>query len=353
MRPKYFGCAVLAALIIASCSFAWSQDDGLRTVKVERYGIMTRVPRAWRLIGWSHDEKAFLLGLPQDPGSSSGFVSCELGVAPESLEDFRKRIAESNERPAADETTKRRLIENRIDVIDEARYGKKLADQLQRRLTSVWEVTREAKRSWEVVVRVVHEGTLYTFKLTSDEAHYDSYRLDFEDMLKACVFTSPETGLRKLPNNYWMQRDFRFAMQLPPGWKPAFGPSEKVLFFATGESHEVFSDNLIVLATPATKLDLAKLKESLPGDVAILDPQAEVTCSIVPQGGAAALETVIHTERGPLKLTIVERRFGSPQRNYEVKFTCERATYEKAKDAIQKALDSFVEVIDAAPQVDT
>ncbi|MBL8826729.1 MAG: hypothetical protein JNM18_07050 [Planctomycetaceae bacterium] len=353
MKPIQFGSAILACVIMAWSGFAWSQDDGLRTVKVERYGIMTRVPRAWRLIGWSHDEKAFLLGLPQDPGSSAGFVSCELGVAPESLDDFRKRIDESNERPPAADMTKRRLVENRIEPIDEVRYGKKLADQLQLRLTSVWEVTREMARSWEVTVRVVHEGTLYTFKLTSDEAHYDSYRLDFEDMLKACVFTTPETGLRKLPNSYWMQRDFRFAMQLPPGWKPAFGPSEKVLFFATGESHEVFSDNLIVLATPATPLDLAKLKESLPGDVTKLDPKAKVTCSIVPQGGAAALETVIHTERGPLKLTIVERRFGSPQRNYEVKFTCESAAYENAKEAIQKALDSFVEVIDATPQVET
>jgi len=353
MRPWFRRGMYLALVVASSLGSVQAQSDGRRTVKAERYGIVTRVPGAWRLIDWSHDDKAFVLRLPQDPGSKSGFVSCELGVAPESLDDFRKRMADNTDQPRTNDSSDRKLIENRVEAIDEAKYGKKLADQLEERLISVWEVTNEAARSWEVVVRVIHEGTLFTFRLTSDEAHYDSYRLDFEDMFKACVFSTPETGLRKMPNNYWMQRDYRFALQLPPSWKPAFGPSEKVLFFATGASHEVFSDNLIVLATPRLPLDFAKLKESLPESVAKVDPKAKVTCTIVPQGGAAALETVIHTERGPLKLTIVERRFASEQRNYEVKFTCESAAYEKQKDAIRTALDSFVEVIDNAPRTET
>lgn len=332
-------------VVLVSSSARAQQGDGKRTVKAERYGISTRVPGAWRLIDWSHDDKAFVLRLPQDPGSKEGYVSCELGVAPESLSDFQKRIAASDKREEPSDTVERKLIENKLEALDAATHGAKLTEQLGQRLISTWEMTRDGAHSWEVVARVIHDGTLYTFRLTSDEAHYDAYRLDFEDMLKACVFTAPETGLSKLPNRYWMQRDFRFAMRLPPGWKPAFGPSDKVLFFATGEAHEVFSDNLIVLATPRAELDLAKLKESIPGQVAKVDAKAAVTCNIVPQGGAAALETVIHTERGPLKLTIVERRFSSAQRNYEVKFTCEREQYEKERQAIHEALDSFVEVL--------
>ena len=138
---------------------------------------------------------------------------------------------------------------------------------------------------------MISNGTLYTFSLATDEAHFEAYRLDFEEMLASAVFTPPETGLQRLPGGYWMQRDFRFALRLPPGWKPAFGPDDKALFFATGEAHDVFTDNLLVLAGPIRALDLQLLKETLPSEIVKADEHAKVTCTIVPQGAAFALET--------------------------------------------------------------
>ena len=194
---------------------------------------------------------------------------------------------------------------------------------------------------------MISNGTLYTFSLATDKAHFEAYRLDFEEMLASAVFTPPETGLQRLPGGYWMQRDFRFALRLPPGWKPAFGPDDKALFFATGEAHDVFTDNLLVLASPIRRFDLQRLKETLPSEIAKADEHAKVTCTIVPQGAAFALETIVRTERGSRNIITIERRFRTPQRIYEVKFTCDADDFKQLEAELRKSLDSFGEVADA------
>jgi hypothetical protein len=353
-------CLALVCVVAIECHVAATRaaDDGRRAVEVKRYGIHVRVPQAWRLIGWARDEQAFALKLPQDSPSRSGFVTCRLGVAPEGLEEYLKRLERPDVAPpGSPESTltsdgdKRTLRENRIEPLDAARFGKPLAEALVQRLVTIWEIeSPTGEHSYEIVTRVIHDGTLYTFTLATDEAHYDAYRLDFEDMLASAVFSPPETGLRKMPGGFWMQRDFRFALRLPADWKPAFGPSDKVLFFATGKTHQVFTDNLLVLASPVHPLDLEQLKATLPEQIAKADEHARVECRIVPQGGTAALETVIHTVRGSLNVAIIERRFVSRQRNYEVKFTCEASEFEKIEAALRTSLDSFVEVLDEPPR---
>jgi hypothetical protein len=117
-----------------------------------------------------------------------------------------------------------------------------------------------------------------------------------------------------------------------------------VLFFATGASHEVFTDNLLVLASPPRPLELALLKQSYPEAIKQEDPRAEVICKLVPQAGGVALETVIHTQRGPFALSILERRFQGLKRNYEVKFTCETGEFKRVEAELRKSLDSFREL---------
>lgn len=344
----------LLVVLLLKASLALSAEDGRRAVEVARYGISVRVPQAWNLIDWGHDDKAFVLRLPQDAGSSVGFVACELGVAPESLEEYQKRQEASDALEQKKDHPARKLTENRIEPLDPKIFSKDASEKLGRLLMSVWENDREDGARWyEVRTRVIHDGTLYTFVLSTDEAHFAAYRLDFDEMLASSKFSPPETGLRRMPGGFWMQRDFRFALQLPAGWQPAFGPSDKVLFFATGAVHEVFTDNLLVLASPPQPLDLKQLRETLPGEIRKLDAQAQVPqCQIVPQGATAALETVIHTQRGEFEITILERRFRSQQRNYEVRFTCETSEYKKIEKALRQALDTFVEVAPDAPRRD-
>jgi hypothetical protein len=348
MRPAIWRCLLtLAALSVAvSGPVVRAADDGRRAVEVKRYGIKVRVPQAWRLITWGRDDQAFVLKLPQDPGSKSGYVKCELGIAPENLKDYLAR-QQASEAQAKDEADGRKLLENRLEPIDEKKFGKELA-RLGERLFSVWEVDSPTEHVFEMRTRVISDGTLYTFSMATDEAHFEAYRLDFEEMFASSIFSPPEMGLRRMPGGYWMQRDYRFAMRLPEGWKPAFGPNDKVLFFATGTSHGAFTDNLLVLASPVRELKFEELKESLPGEVAKVDPQAKVTCQTVPQGGTAALETVIETKRGQFNITVLERRFRSNLRNYEVKFTCETSEFKKVEADLRKALDTFIEVVEDA-----
>ncbi len=329
---------------------ARAADDGRRAVDVKRYGITVRVPQAWRLISWARDNQAFALRLPQDSKASNGLVQCELGVAPESLAEYQKREDESARQPPDDAAiSQRQLLENALQPLDAAKFGERLAKQLGQRLLSVWQIeTPMGDRSFEVRVRIVVHGTLYTFTLNTDEAHFEAYRLDFDEMLASAVFTPPETGLERLPGGMWMQRDFRFALRLPPEWKPAFGPSDKVLFFAAGASHDgLLTDNLVVRATVPRPLPLEELKNSLPAEIVKRDAKAQVTCRIVPQGGTFALETKVQTVQGKTSVTTLERRFRSRQRNYEVQFTCETSEFEKLEAELQKTLDSFTELVDA------
>lgn len=321
-------------------------QDGLRPVDVRRYGIQVRVPQAWTPIDWGTNEKAFVLRVPQDDRSpaGAGLVSCELGVAPGSLEEFRQRLQEGDDAEQKRDEPRCKLTENRLEKLAAGKFGKQNAEQLGQRLISVWE-HKDRKGTWfEQRVQLVSHDTLYTFSLTSDEAHYDAYRADFEEMLQAAKFTAPETGLQRLPGDFWLQRDYRFALQLPKLWQPSFVPHDKVLFFAASASHGVSSDNLFVLASPAQPLELAELKHSYAAAIKAENPQAEIDCKLVPQGNGVALETVIHTRRGPLDLTIIERRFQGQNRNYEVKFTCQTKEFRLLEVELRKCLDSFREL---------
>jgi len=323
-------------------------DDGLRAVNVEQYGISVRVPQAWRLITWARNDRAFVLKIPQQAGSPVGYVACEVALAPESLDAYRTRHDAADEKQQQEAKPRRKLIQNQIETLDAPTFGDQLSQGVGSRLVSVWRYTGEDDSRWyEVRVRMISHDMLYTFVLSSDEAHYQAYRIDFDRMLTRPRFSPPQSGLQRLPDGYWMQREYRFAMQLPPGWKPSFAPHENALLFASGKTHEVFTDNLLVLASPQRPLDLKRLEHDFPEQIARLDETARVeSCQIVPQGERQALETVIHTERGPFRISILERRFRGARRNYEVKFTCQTDEFEKLADELRKALDSFAEFID-------
>jgi hypothetical protein len=340
-------CRPLATLALAGVLAAWgwagrswAADDGRRAVDVKRFGICVRVPQAWRLISWARDSEAFKLSIPQDTTASKGFVQCQLGLPPEHLADLLK--SEQPVQPIPDRPLKTQLLESRVEPIAAGR----LAAQVHERLLAIWELQNDAgDRSFEIRCRMVFRGTLYSFMLLTDEAHYDAYRLDFEDMLASAQFSTPETGVERIAGGLWLQRDFHFALRLPDGWKPAFGPSDKALLFATGRQ-EGLTDSLVVEATASRPLDLEKLKATLPAEIAGHDSRARATCAIVPQGATFALETRISTWRGKVPVSVLERRFRTNKRNYIIRFTCETGRLEQLEPEFMKSLASFVEVLD-------
>jgi hypothetical protein len=352
LAPLALVASLAAALLAATGCGAdvwagtlWAADDGRRAVDVKRFGVSVRVPQAWRLISWARDNEAFMLRIPQDAAASKGYVQCELGIAPEHLADLlhhERPVLSTPEKPQ-----KARLLESRVEPIDPARMGTRLAQQVHERLLSSWELENAAgDRSFEVSCRLAYRGTLYTFIMLTDEAHYEAYRLDFEDMLASAQFSSPETGLERMPGGLWLQRNFHFALRLPEGWKPAFGPNDKSLFFATGPGREGLTDSVVVEATPPRPLDLEQLKTTLPAELTQRDPRARVTCEVVPQAGTFALQMRISTWRGQTPVSVLERRFRTSKRNYIIRFTCEAGRLEQLEPQFRKTLASFVEVLD-------
>jgi hypothetical protein len=350
-------CLAISLATIA-CAQEEAPDNNTRAVTVEKYGVACRVPQAWRLVGWAQDDAAFVLRLPQEKESHPGVVACELSLAPSSLDEFKKRhqaADEAEQKRAAENKTepRRKLKENTISKLDPKQFNAERTRGWSDRLDSLWESPREdGAKNYELRTRIIRDDVLYTFVLESDGEHFEAYRLDFEEMLASVKLTAPDTGLQKMPSGYWLQKTYKFALELPDGWKPAFGPNDKVIFFAKGKTHEVFTDNLLVLASEKKGLDFDQLKTAMQQQLAVTHPAAKLEQRVVRFGptGTEALETTIHFKQGPFELSILEWRFTGPSRNYEMKFTTTTKEFDVSAAAFRKSLESFVEVADEEPK---
>lgn len=349
MARAFFLLGSGAALILGATDYLTAADDGKRAVDVPRYGVHVRVPQGWDLVDWSRDDTAFVCDVPQDGNSPVGHASCKITVAPENLEAYQKQFAAEGkaafELPVTKTKPQQTLLRNDIEKLAPTTAREELVKKFGRRLTTDWEyVNIDGVRWYERRVLLIGDGMLYTFMLDSDESHYDAYLPDFDDMVAAADIKTLEIGLVRAGEGYWLQQDYRFALKLPPGWRPVFSPDNRILFYAAGSAHGLFSDNLGVLASPSKPLEFDKLLLEMPVDVKRLDADADVTCKLVVQGKVTAFETLIHTKRGSTPVTILERRFGTDTRNYEVKITCERETFQKIEAELRATLDGFVEL---------
>ena len=299
-------------------------------------------PGGWRLIEWSEDARAFVLRLPQERGSADGYVRCELSPAPERLADLQRRNLAWNEREQRSGDPQRKLLSDDFEGA--------AGPPERQRLATVWELLDERARHpdekrFEVTLRIVRDETLYTFTLISDEAHFDAYRADFDDLVAGAKITPPETGLTAAAGGYWMQPQFQFGLRPPTGWKPAFGPSNRALWCARGAPHGLVADQLTVAASPSAPLNLTALRATAPETLLKAHPSAElIACRIVRQGNFDALETVFRIKQEGVVVTLLERRFAGLRRNYEIRAACEAASFEQQEVEIRKALDSFGEL---------
>jgi len=304
-----------------------------------KYGVTTQIPKAWPVAVHEEDDRVFVAIIPQNELDRAGVAACELGLAPESLDEYRTRIdatAKRNGRPNG------KLVSNQV-----------IKDGRGERLETIWEFHPNAGGFWrEVSVRVVAHRQLYTFILNVEDSVYAKVRPAFDALVIATKFSPPNTGADLLvkPANRWIQREYKFALDLPEGWSPALAPSEVALLFANGPPHGVWSDNLLVLASPHRDVDLPELAKQLPERLRQEDPHCEVlSCKVVPQGKAEALETVVRTRRGPFSMTVIERRFRGGRCDYEVKYTVESQRFDQLVPKFRESFDSFREHAGAVP----
>jgi hypothetical protein len=298
-----------------------------------KYGLSTRIPKAWPIAVHEEDDRIFVAIIPQREFDRPGVAACELALAPESLEDYRTRIetnAKRNGRPSG------KLASNRM-----------IKDGRGERLETIWEFHPDAGGFWrEVSVRVIANRQLYTFILNVEDSAFAQAHPAFETLIAATTFKTPNTGADLLAkaSNRWIQREYKFAIDLPEGWGPVLAPSEVALFFANGPPHGVWSDNLLVLAHTHRNEDLKELARQVPDQLRREDPSCEIiSCKVIEQAKAPALETVVRTNRGPFSMTVIERRFRGGRFDYEVKYTVESKRFDQLVPVFRRSFDSFRE----------
>lgn len=325
-------------LILSVSAFsAFSAVNPSSAFDSPRYGLRVDLPADWKVLVREEEDRVFVARIPQADPARPGVAACELGLAPENLEEYRTRIAGNARRGGPGALTKNELTR-----------GPK-----GERLETVHEFRPAGGGLWrEVSIRVVAHRQMYTFLLNVDDATYPAARPRFDALIDAAAFAPPDTGadVADKARNRWSQREFKFALDLPDGWTPALAPSEVALFFANGPAHGIWSDNVLVLAQAHRDHDLPALARALPDELRKAEPGCEVlACKVIDQGDTPALETVVRTRRGPFSMTILERRFRGERYDYEVKYTLESSRFDALAPALRRSLDSFAEVPGAAP----
>lgn len=329
----------LLYLLAALAQAPATPPDATVPFEAPKYGVVAKVPKAWTIAEREKEDRVFVLIVPQPEFGDPGIAACELALAPESLDDYRTRIDRNAERGGRPNG---KLATNRIAKTP---HGE--------RLETIWEFHPASGGFWrEVSVRVVAHRQLYTFILNVEDSVYKKARAAFDAMIDGVTFKAPNTGADRLSKkeNRWLQREYKFSIELPDGWSPVLAPSSLALLFADGPPHGVWSDNLLVLAHPHRPLDPDALARELPDQLRREEPGCEViACKTIPHGKDKALETIVRTRRGPFSMTVIEWRFQGKRFDYELKFTLESKRFDAMVPAFRKSFESFRELPGAVP----
>lgn len=314
-----------------------------------KYGVKASIPKDWPIAVREEEDRVFVALIKQNDPDRPGVVACEIGLAPENLDEYRTRIDGNAQRGSR---TGRKLTRNQVVKAGEG-PGAENNPRQGDRLETIWEFRPSSGGLWrEVSVRLLAHRQMYTFTLNVDDASYAEARPAFEALIASTELSPPNTGadLLEKASNRWAQREFKFAIDLPESWRPVLAPSEVALFFANAPATGIWSDNVLVLAQPHGPLDLETLAKEVPDQLRKVEPNCEVlACEVVKQGKIDALETVVRTQRGPFSMTVLERRFRGGRFDYEVKYTLESKRFDAMAPALRKSLDSFTELPGSVP----
>jgi len=332
--------AVVVLTLCAASVARSAADEAAQDFEAPKYGVKVALPKDWPIAEREEEDRVFVALIRQEDPERPGVVACELGLAPENLDEWRTRVDANAKRGGRPGAT---LAKN--EVVKDPKHGD--------RLETTWEFRPRGGGLWrEVTVRVLANRQMYSFTLNVDEKTYPAARPVFDRIVAEARYTPPNTGADLLakPANRWVQREFKFALDLPERWEPVLAPSQVALFFANGPAHGIWSDNMLVLAQPHRTLDLKTLQEELPDQLRQAEPDCEVlSCTLLKQGKTEALETIVRTKRGPFSMTILERRFRGTRFDYELKYTVESKRFDALAPTLRKSLDSFEELPGAVP----
>jgi hypothetical protein len=320
------------------------KQSGTEEFVSEKYGLKTRLPKAWPLLAREKNEYVFVCEIPQAKfPDRPGIMACELAMAPESLDEYRTRIDANAKRGGR----KGSLVKN------EVKGG--MEGGLPERLESVWEFRLPTGEVWhEITVRVIRGRHLYSYVLNIENDMLQSARGRFDRTIAATAYSPPDAGARVVEGaktNRFMQTEFHFVVDLPEGWAPLLAPNEIAILYANGKPKGIWADNMLVLARKPVREDYEKLSRTLAAELEAAEPGCKVkSCEVIrTKSGDPALQTEVEVRRGPFSMTILEWRFAGKRMNYELKFTVMSENYDKLKAEMVHCFESFQELPDEKP----
>ncbi len=151
----------MTTLIPPRALLALADDPAPATVPFEapKYGVKASIPKDWPIAAREEEDRVFVALIRQDDPERPGVVACELGLAPENLDEYRTRI-EGNAKRAG--PAGRKLARNEVV---KAPKGD--------RLETIWEFRPISGGLWrELSVRILANRQMYTFTLNVDDATY-------------------------------------------------------------------------------------------------------------------------------------------------------------------------------------
>ena len=277
--------------------------------------------------------------------SGPGVAACELGLAPENLDEYRTRIdgnARRNGRPGG------KLARNEVVKEPEGDGSR-----------SVWEFRPEAGGFWRERERPdrrepadVH---IHAQRRRCDLCQGPA-RLRRPDR-RGTEFSPPNTGADLLDRS--RRTAGSSASSSSRSTCPAAGARARaqrgrpLLRQRPGARHLV-RQRPGPGACPPRRSTSSELARNVPDQLRQVEPNCEV---LVVQGrharqGRDVLETVVRTRRGPFSMTVLERRFRGERFDYEVKYTVESKRFDELAPTFRKSLDSFREAPGDVPSAE-
>src|SRR3954449_12622187 len=87
-------CLALLVAVLAAAADDPPAPPVAATVPFEapKYGVKTALPKDWPIAVREEEDRVFVVLIPQSDRERPGAAACELGLAPETLDEYRTRI---------------------------------------------------------------------------------------------------------------------------------------------------------------------------------------------------------------------------------------------------------------------
>ena len=92
MKMKRYFLRLFSALSVLSVVNPPSPAADTSTFEAPKFGVKVEIPRAWEVAIREKNEYIFVAKVPRGDPDRPGAAACELGLAPEGLDEYRTRI---------------------------------------------------------------------------------------------------------------------------------------------------------------------------------------------------------------------------------------------------------------------